>query len=554
MKAKIFGLILVFIVSLGIIKPLFSRGYFPMHDDTQVGRVVAMGKALRWGQLPVRWVSDLGYGYGYPIFNFYGPLPYYAGGVLYALGVPGLVATKIMMMIGMMASGVVLYLAVMPFLGVAAAIVASIFYMYAPYHAVQLYVRGAVGELWTLIFYPFLLWALLKIHGKNSSSHAALAGGIGLAGVILSHTLLGYATTIMLVAAGCFQWLLAMSQKRPFPFGDYARALFIGLSLSAFFWLPAIMEMRYTDVASQVGKTADFHDHFVCIGQLWSSLWGFGGSTPGCVDGLSFMLGKLHILFASAVTIVAFIYRKRFVYMHVFVFAAAISLMGIYLSNEASAFLWELIPSFSYLQYPWRFLGYAMFGLSVLAGVLVACLGQGVRAWVASVFIGVFALFLYGKWFTPQYLYEKPLTDFESEKTLRFDVSDISHEYLPPDFVRPTSEAQYARRTIVPGQGMTVAYIVTTDTYERFSITTNKDEAVQLNKAVFPGWKYLVNGEEQVPVVSASLPTIFIPKGLNVVEIVFTNTPIRTLGNIISLIAAFGLLFIYGKKHKKTNT
>ena len=86
MKFRI-GLIIVVILSFFMIKPLWVNGYFPMHDDTQVARVVEMGRALRAGQFPVRWVSDLGYGYGYPIYNFYGPLPYYAGGALQAMGV-----------------------------------------------------------------------------------------------------------------------------------------------------------------------------------------------------------------------------------------------------------------------------------------------------------------------------------------------------------------------------------------------------------------------------------------------------------------------------------
>jgi hypothetical protein len=73
MRKHIITLIFILILLFWSVKPLFSSGYFTMHDDAQVGRVVAMGQALRDGQFPVRWVNYLGYGYGYPIFNFYGP-------------------------------------------------------------------------------------------------------------------------------------------------------------------------------------------------------------------------------------------------------------------------------------------------------------------------------------------------------------------------------------------------------------------------------------------------------------------------------------------------
>src|SRR3990170_8274901 len=88
-------LILVVALSIVTIQPLISNGFFPMHDDTQPARLYEMAQALKDGQFPVRWVKDLGYGYGYPIFNFYGPLPYYLGAGFMFLGVDALVATKL---------------------------------------------------------------------------------------------------------------------------------------------------------------------------------------------------------------------------------------------------------------------------------------------------------------------------------------------------------------------------------------------------------------------------------------------------------------------------
>jgi uncharacterized membrane protein len=80
MKRTMFLLLLLCSLVFLQVRHLFADGFYPMHDDTQVSRVVVMGRALIHGQFPVRWVSDLGYGYGYPLFNFYGPLPYYVGG------------------------------------------------------------------------------------------------------------------------------------------------------------------------------------------------------------------------------------------------------------------------------------------------------------------------------------------------------------------------------------------------------------------------------------------------------------------------------------------
>ena len=93
---KVVPLTLVIIISLFTLKPLFAQGFFPMHDDTQPSRVYEMSKSLLQGQFPVRWVPDLGYGFGYPLYNFYAPLPYYIGAFFNILGYDPLLSTKIM--------------------------------------------------------------------------------------------------------------------------------------------------------------------------------------------------------------------------------------------------------------------------------------------------------------------------------------------------------------------------------------------------------------------------------------------------------------------------
>jgi len=100
MIKKIWPLVLVILFSLLPLRFVFQGGFFPIHDEAQVIRVNQMAKAISEGQFPVRWVSDLGYGYGYPIFNFYNPLPYYFGGMVDLLGLDALLATKAMFVIG----------------------------------------------------------------------------------------------------------------------------------------------------------------------------------------------------------------------------------------------------------------------------------------------------------------------------------------------------------------------------------------------------------------------------------------------------------------------
>ena len=126
------GLFLIFLFSVFSILPFFHSGFFSMHDDTQVARVYEMGKALKDGMFPVRWVQDLGYGFGYPIFNFYSPLPYYIGGFLTLIGFDALLATKIVFLLGIIGAGISMYFLVNKFFGKPAGIAAAVIYVYFP--------------------------------------------------------------------------------------------------------------------------------------------------------------------------------------------------------------------------------------------------------------------------------------------------------------------------------------------------------------------------------------------------------------------------------------
>src|SRR6266403_5699862 len=137
---KILPIFIILALSYWAIKPFFVAGFFPIHDDTQVARVFEMNKALGDGLFPVRFVSDLGYGYGYPIFNFYAPFAYYIGGVV-AFFTDALIATKAMMVFGFILSGIFMYFFAKEFWGRAGGVIAALLYLYAPYHALDTYVR-----------------------------------------------------------------------------------------------------------------------------------------------------------------------------------------------------------------------------------------------------------------------------------------------------------------------------------------------------------------------------------------------------------------------------
>lgn len=539
----------IVLLSLGAVWPLLGPGYFPMHDDTQVARVFAMSKALGEGQFPVRWVSDLGYGYGYPIFNFYGPLPYYFGGALVLMGLSALVATKIMFIAGILLLAITTFVLANSVWGVSAGVLASVLALYAPYHAVQIYVRGAVGEFWASAFVPLIILGLLYITKSATQKKGIIVGAIGLALVIVSHTISGYMAMTTLVAGGVVYGLLCLRNKHV----DVSvlrsgfMLVMLGLGLSAFFWLPAVYEMRYTAVSGQIGTSADFHKHFICPLQLWESVWGFGGSVPGCVDGLSLKLGKLHVILSAFGVMFWLKYKSR--HIQLFYVALFLFVWSTVFATPVSAWAWDRIAGYAYIQYPWRFLSVATLGLALIA----ASIGMGKKRiiyWGVIPALIITVIVVNVKWFRPQYLYSKDSDAFESATELRYRASKVSDEYLPPQIIRPDRLETIARDTIAPNQGVSVFLNVDTAIYAKYTLQSEHSHAVLVNRAYFPGWMYYVNTKPVEPLLVHGLPSILVPRGESILELRFTDTPVRTVANLLSTIAVIWLGMYYGKTKK----
>jgi uncharacterized membrane protein len=434
---KHFGLLVILVLSFWAIKPFFAPGFFSIHDDTQIARVFEMNKVLREGIFPVRIVPDLGYGYGYPIFNFYAPLAYYIGAIFMFLGLDALIATKLMMVLGIVLAGVFMYLLTRELFGEFGGIVSGLFYLYIPYHAVDIYIRGDVAEFWAYAFIPL---AFLGFYKKN-----ILLGVVGFAGLILSHNLTAMMVAPFLIILAIFSYFSVPKNERISVFYRLLFIFIISLAISAFYWIPALTEMKSTNVFSTIGGGADFRSNFVCLNQLWDSPWGFGGSVRGCIDGLSFKIGKLHILMSVLALVFALSFRKiRNSKNGAIILLSSLGLlMSVILMLDTSKPIWEEISIMSFFQYPWRFLILTSFFSSILAGSIIDILKQfSIKTYLTSAFLVCVLLFFNIKLFVPQTVLSKTVKDYTNENTLKWTVSRISDEYLPYNFKKPSNPNQ----------------------------------------------------------------------------------------------------------------
>lgn len=427
MKSTFLNVAILILLSLPAIWPIIEPGYFPMHDDTQVVRVDQMYQALKSGQFPVRFVKDLGYGYGYPIFNFYNPLPYYFGSTFMFFGLDALAATKLMFIFPVLLSGFTMWLLARKYFTNLAALAAAVFYVYAPYHAIQIYVRGAVAEYWAYAFLPLVIYAFL-----NRSRFLA---PISLALLILSHNLTAF---MFIPILGIFIFLLGHRS---------IRSILLALGLSAFFWLPALAEKNLTRVNFMVEQQFNPLDHFVYPDQLWSSSWGYAGSAPGHADGLSFMIGKLHIIFTLfSLTIIIFSQKLTKSTQRFLLFVTCNLLFAVFMLLPLSYFIWSNLDILRFLQFPWRYLTFVSLSTSIFAGLGIGYFLEirSIRSILPVTSYALLIIFvLYSsKFFQPQFKYPISAPELLTEEQVKWVVSHRSDEYLPKGFVVPQTQAE----------------------------------------------------------------------------------------------------------------
>ncbi|MCA9983447.1 MAG: hypothetical protein KDE59_04100, partial [Anaerolineales bacterium] len=124
-------------------------------------RLQQLTTALADGHFPVRWMPDANYGYGYPFYNYYAPLSLYIAALFRFLGFSLTRAIQMAQLAGFLtAAWGVFALARRWRQDEWTAFLAAVAYTVAPFHLVNVYVRGdSLAEFWAMAFYPLVLLA-----------------------------------------------------------------------------------------------------------------------------------------------------------------------------------------------------------------------------------------------------------------------------------------------------------------------------------------------------------------------------------------------------------
>ncbi len=446
-------------------------------QDFHLFRLFEFDKCVKSLQIPCRWAPDAGLGYGEPVFNFYGQIPYALGEIYHLIGGTFIDSIKFLFVLSLIGSGLsMFYLARNLWKSDWGGLVSAIVYIYAPYRALDVWVRGALPEALSFVILPLLVLAIEKKKAYWFSFLLAL--------LILTHNL-----SLLLFLLVILTWIIYRKFWKAIP------ASILSLGISAFYILPVIFESKFITLNSTLEGYFNFRGHFVTLHQLLTSrFWGYGASAFGPEEFMSRAVGQIQWILPLMIFFWILIIKKlkkNIPFLIIFL----LGWFFLFLTHNKSTFIWEMVKPMVFIQFPWRFLGPAVFCFALASGKAAGFLKKGKV--LISLTLAILIILLNYSFFKEDIWYK-----VDDSYYLTGEQWDIQRSASIGDFWPDFGH-------IIPNKPSDGRYL-----------------------NYFPGWNREPDKDGLIPSDGA----------------VFKDTPVRRIGNIISLVSLVGLIGLCRRK------
>lgn len=523
---KDIGVIFVIGIAFLSVLSLFHTGLPPTHDgEYHVIRFFEFDKTLRDGNWYPVWAPDLNYTYGSPLFNYVYPLPNYFSSIMHLLGFSFIDAFKGNLVLASFIGSIGAFLYGRQRFSSWGGILTSTFYTFAPYHFLDIYIRGSVGEVWALALFPFCLWMFDKL-SKNATLPRIAYAAIFYSLIIFSHNILAVMFSGFLATYIIF--LAHESKDKKKTVIALCISILLGLLMSSIFFLPALLEQKYV-----VGlKVFDVEKNFPELFQLLVPSWGSGFSGGTLSDQMSFQVGMANLV-VVVIACVGLVWKKKKNVFHFFLLAWFTGLF--FLITPYSSNVWRIIPLLSYFQFPWRLLSLLILVNSILAGSLISIYKSRVL-YITVMVVLLLTTFSYAH---PPYFFNRGDDFYTKNPNFIYGTNSIGNVFQTTWFPQQKKlPSAYDEKKIL--------VVKKTSNMQTYRVHLLNAESVKFNTAYFPGWTgYINNNKKEIYEVNG-LISVNLPKGDYLFSLRFENTLIRVISAGISGIAIiFVLLLIF---------
>ena len=327
--------------------PYLTKSFLAIEHDTffHVSRIEQYAKALQHGQiLPAIYpYENGGFGYGSPLF--YSDIFLLLPAILHNLGLVLVDSYKLTVFLASFFSGITMYMLASKFTSKSSIrLLAVAAYLFSNYHITDIYVRGALGEVFALVGIPLILSGLYEIFETNQKY--SLSYLIGLVITVLSHNL-SFLLCFILVIIICIIYLPKCSFDR---YKLLVCESMLACLLTAFYTFPMIEQLKSQQFyLNYYASSSALENHTMAFWQFFANqtVFGLSGNQYKASNAMVVNIG----LFLSIAPISYLFFAKK----EKQPFITSMLVLGwICMLLPAQIFPWKYMSFVRVLQFPWR--------------------------------------------------------------------------------------------------------------------------------------------------------------------------------------------------------
>ncbi len=539
-KKKINLFVLLLLISIlpviSILRPgTYESGDFNIH----IYRIISFYHSLSDGILMPSWASEINATYGNPLFIFNYNLPYYLISFFHFIGISFIASTKLYLGLVMYFSGISMYLWIKKLTkNDLAAFIAGIFYLFSPYHLIDVHFRATLGESTIFLILPLLFYAITKYYENKNYTWLFLISLIsGL--LFLAHPLLAVISCGIVFLYNLFLYTL---NKNLILFIITTFFLALGVLGSIYMWLPFLLFSNITF------PNPNPNLYFYPFKYLFYSPWRFGFLFQGPNGELQQIIGytQLFVVIVSFISLFKYRIKSKIKY-HSF-FWLIMFLILVFFTSPFSVFIWKYLPLFWMLLPYGRLLLLISFCTSVIAAYFVIILNNSnTRRNLLFLLIIVTIGYTILNWghrtvlinINDSYLIKNVPYSTANEGTTAYflnnkwaDKENFWFNKIPSNHLE-----------ILEGDAF-FKEISRTSINHKYKINAKTQIKIKENTLYFPGWKLKINNKEgylypgRRGIINAKLP-----KGEYVIELIYEDVFIYKISKYTFLVVFSVLIF-----------
>ncbi len=535
-----FGFFASFILGILLCLDLLTHSGLPITYDAPVhiATIAQFYSVLQKHEFPVRWTNDFA-NYGLPLPLFAHQLPAYAGAFLTFFTHNPITSYTILIVLSIIFGNFFLYVWLNYNFSWPNALVGTGLYTFTAYRIQNVYLRGALPEIFASAFIITSFYTLQRWINTPTTRWWVLST-VSLALLALSHpmlllislpTLFIFYSIISYAKYGKILWINTTATFTIFIFG---------VGIAAYYLLPLVFEIKYFHQSQLTHNLVT--DSFLTLQSYTQEIWPYFLKPfhPG-PRGLwiGFGLFETLIIFFG---IISLILSKNSKLIKKSIMLLTTSVILILLTTRSSQAIYDFFQPLQQIQFPYRFLTL----LILVPPIILAMVFSRWRRFrpaiiVILIFFTIYRLNQsYGKNYvdlSPHLITQTPY----NLHTVNLNPiwSDRSENYPP----------RKSQLENIDGQARIVNQSVS-NSHRFYAIESTTPSRFVDYTFYFPGWKIYVNGSpvpiEFQDVNYKGLITFTLPQGKANVLVKYENTKIRNVSNIITLLSLTTVILIGG--------